>query len=244
MPREAVQRREQLRLSERIERRHRHAGRGRREADEVALRAARLRHIEAREADRGRHHVEVAEDPGRRAGAREFDLKHEERGCDAEAHDVDEAIENSGEHDEPAGAVELAPRRQDHRPDAEEEIEEREQTRHHDDDAADREWRWSHAYSASTVPPTRTRSPRLTLTTGRAESGRKTSVREPNRIRPSRAPCATWSPGRGSVTMRRAMRPAICRTSTGPCGPRMPIEACSLSRLAFSVPACRNLPLW
>ena len=53
---------------------------------------------------------------------------------------------------------------------------------------------------------------------------------------------ATRSPVRPSVTMRRAISPAIWRTSTGPAGPRIPTEACSLSRLAFSDAACRNFP--
>src|SRR5207249_8428727 len=141
------------------------------------------------------------------------------------------------------GAVEFAARGEHHRPDAEKQVEQREQTRHDDDDATERQRWWSHAYSASTVPPTRTRSPGLTLTTGRRESGRKTSVREPNRINPSRSPCVTRAPSFASVTMRRAIRPAICRTSTGPRGPRNPIDDCSLSRLAFSAAACRNLPL-
>src|SRR5207247_11466837 len=98
-------------------------------------------------------------------------------------------------------------RGEQHGPDAAEQVEQGEETRHHDDDAAQRQWRRSHAYSARTVPPTRTRSPGLTLTTGRSERGRKTSVREPNRMRPRRSPWMTRSPGFECVTRRPAVKP-------------------------------------
>ena len=95
MPRQAVQRREQLRLGERIERCDSHAGGGRWQPDEIALGAAGLRHVEARQTDRRRHDVEVGEDPGSRPSTRELHLIHKESRRDAEAHDVDQTVELS-----------------------------------------------------------------------------------------------------------------------------------------------------
>src|SRR5206468_4782540 len=232
--------------------------------DEIRLGAARLGDVESCQPDGHGHDIEVTEDPGGAARAGKLDLIHQESRGDPEAHDVHQTVqlgaeprprarepghapvqgvENPGEHDEPRGAVEVAAGGQHHRPDAEEQVEEREQTGHHDHDPPHLQHRGSHrGYSASTLPPTRTRSPGLTLSAARADSGRKMSVREPNRIIPRRAPCAAGAPGRPSVTMRRATDPAICRTSTRPRGPFTPIDACSLSRLAFSLAAWRNLP--
>src|SRR5439155_2990101 len=226
---------------------------------------ARLGDVEARQADRRRHDVEVTEDPGRAAAPAtggaggKLHLIHKEGRGDSEAHDIDEAVElrakaragtrdacdapvqcveDAGEDDEPAGAVEFAARRQYHRPDAEEQVEQGEEARHHDDDATERQGRWSHGYCARTVPPTRTLSPGFTFRTGRAASGRNTSVRDPNRMRPSRSPCFTRSPGFASATMLRAIKPAICRTSTRPRGPRMPSDDRPWSTLAFPSAAC------
>ena len=141
---------------ERIERGQRHAGRGRGQSDERALGPPRLREVEPGQPDRGRHDVEVAENPLGLPGARELELIDDEGGRDAEAHDVHQAVElppepgprvgkprhppvqrvqDAGEHDIPPGAVKLTTRREYDRPDAEEQVEEREQARHDDDDA-------------------------------------------------------------------------------------------------------------
>ena len=61
-------------------------------------------------------------------------------------------------------------------------------------------------------------------------------------IMPSRSHWCTGVPTRWSVTMRLAMSPAICRTSTLPVGAASPTEACSFDKLAFSAPACPNAP--
>src|SRR2546425_10667181 len=255
----------QIRGRERKECRERHAGGRRGQSDEGALRAAGLGDVEPGEPDGRRHDVEVAEDPLRLAGDCELELVDEKGRRDTEAHHVHQAvefrteagagagqprdpaverIEHAGEEDVPAGAIELAARGQHHGPDAEEQIEQREQTRHDDHDAP-------HAggaeglhdpYSASTVAPAWTRSPTATRSVDRAATGTKTSTREPNRIMPIRAPCVARSPGAPSVTMRRAMSPAIWRTSRGPRAARNPTDACSLSRLALSDAAWRKRP--
>src|SRR3989442_2312588 len=243
-------------------------GGGRGEPDERGLGGPRLRHVEAGEPDRRRHHVEVAEDPGRLARGRELELVHEERGGDPEAHHVHEAVElrpetrprvgearhaaverveDAGEEDVPARPAVLSAGGQHHRPDAEEQIEEREQARHdhdHAPDGARAERRPHSGYSASTPAPARTRSPGATRTAGRSAAGSNTSTREPNLIIPIRSASVTRSPSRHSVTLRRAISPAIWRTSTLPRSPRIPTDACSLSRLALSVAACRNFPAW
>ena len=100
--------------------------------------------VETREPDRRRHDIEEAEDPLRRARCGELELVDEERRRHAEAHDVHqtvqllseprpgsgeprdaavEHVEDPAQEDVPPGAVELAPRGQHHRPDAEEQVE-------------------------------------------------------------------------------------------------------------------------
>jgi len=145
-------------------------------------------------------------------------------------------IEHPRENDEPAGPVESAAvpsGRDHHRPDAEEQVEQREQARHDDDDAphVGPEWRWPHApSSASTVAPAATRSPpSLGRAAGWPAGGRRRPAKPETGSSPA-GPLPTLSPTLPSVTMRRAIDPAIWRTSTGPRGPRMPIDACSLSR--------------
>src|SRR5205807_933567 len=253
---------------ERVERRQRHARGGRGQADEGAFGATRLRDVEPGQPDRRRHHVEVAEDPLDLPPARELELINEEGRRDPEAHHVHQAVElrpeagaglgepgdpavqrveNAGEEDVPPRSVELAARRQHDGPDAEEQVEEREQAGHDDHDAPHRRGgEGPHdRYSASTLAPARTRSPTVTRTAGRAATTRNTSTREPNRIIPMRSPWVARPPMVPSVTMRRAMSPAICRTSSGPRAARTPTEACSLSRLALSEAACRKRPgLW
>src|SRR5206468_13036411 len=141
------------------------------------------------------------EDPRRLAGARELELVHQERRCHAEANDVHqtvelgaearagvgeardptvERVEDSREHDIPAGPIELPARRQHHRPDTEEQIEQREQTRHHHHDAphvgrAGQEARPHGPTSARTVAPAYTIWPTFTLTRGRLAAGTNTS---------------------------------------------------------------------
>src|SRR2546426_1320425 len=255
-------------LRERVIGRQRHSGGGRGKPDERRLGGAGLCHVEARQPDRRRHDVEEAEDPLRLAGVGEDERVDQECGRDAEADDVHQAVElrpemaagvgepghaavqrveDPREEDVPARAIELATAGQNHGPDPEEQIEQREQARD-DDHHSPHTWGArepgpSHSpYSARTDAPARTRSPTLTRTAGRLERGKNTSTREPKRIIPMRCAWATRSPVRPSVTMRRAISPAIWRTSTGPAGPRIPTEACSLSRLAFSDAACRNFP--
>src|SRR6266567_4537269 len=234
----------QVRGRERKECRERHAGGRRGQSDEGALRAAGLSDVEPGEPDGRRHDVEVAEDPLRLAGDRELELVDEKGRRDTEAHHVHQAVELCGEEDVPAGAIELAARGQHHGPDAEEQIEQREQARHDDHDAPHTGGAEGlhRAYSASTVAPAWTRSPTATRSVDRAATGTKTSTREPNRIMPIRAPWVARSPGAPSVTMRRAMSPAIWRTSRGPRAARNPTDACSLSRLALSDAAWRNRP--
>src|SRR3989441_1463177 len=257
----------QIRGRERKECRERHAGGRRRQSDEGALRAAGLGDVEPCEPDGSRHDVEVAEDPLRLAGDRELELIDEKGRRDAEAHHVHQAVElraeprpgarqprhpaierveDAGEEDVPAGAIELPARRQHHGPDAEEQIEQREQARHDDHDAphVGSGERLHGAYSANTVAPACTRSPTATRTVDRAATGTNTSTREPNRMIPIPSPCVARSPAPPSVTMRRATRPAIWRTSSGARAARSPTEACSLSRLALSEAACRNRPGW
>src|SRR2546425_799479 len=257
----------QLRGRERKECRERHAGGRRRQADEIALGASGLGDVEAGQPDGGRHDVEVAENPLRLAAGRELQLVDEKGRGDAEAHDVHQAVElgaepgagarqprhpaierveHAGEEDVPAGAIELPARRQHHGPDAEEQIEQGEQARRDDHDAphAGAGERPQGVYSANTVAPACTRSPTATRTVDRAETGTNTSTRDPNRMIPIRSPCVARSPAAPSVTMRRAMRPAIWRTSSGARAARSPTDACSLSRLALSEAACRNRPGW
>src|SRR5437879_7688925 len=159
-------------------------------------------------------------------------------------HPAIERVEDAGEEDVPAGAIELPARRQHHGPDAEKQIEQREQARYDDHDAPHAgAGEWLHrAYSANTVAPACTRSPTATRTVDRAAAGTNTSTREPNRIMPIRAPCIARAPAAPSVTIRRAISPAIWRTSSGPRAPRSPTDACSFSRLALSDAACRNRP--
>src|SRR4029077_1683887 len=256
----------QVRGRERKERGERHTRGRRRQTDEVALGATGLGDVEAREPDGGRHDVEVAEEPSRLAAGRELELVDEKSWRHAEAHDIHQAVElraesragarqpchpaierveDAGEEDVPAGAIELPARRQYHGPDAEEQIEQCEQARHDDHDAphaAGAGERLHGTYSANTVAPACTRSPTATLTVDRAAAGTNTSTREPKRIMPIRAPCIARAPAAPSVTMRRAMSPAIWRTSSGPRAPRSPTDACSFSRLALSDAACRNRP--
>src|SRR5207245_1059560 len=110
--------------------------------------------------------------------------------------------EDAREEDVPAGAIELAARRQHHGPNAEEQVEQREQARHDDHDAphAGAGERLHGAYSANTVAPACTRSPTATRTVDRAATGKNTSTREPNRLRPIRAPCSPRSPAPPSGT--------------------------------------------
>src|SRR2546421_9518596 len=256
----------QLGGREGVERRQGHARGGGGEADEGALRRARLRDVEAGQPDRRRHHIEVAEDPLGPPAARELQLIDEESGGDSEAHHVHQAVElraepraglgepgdpavqrveDAGEKDVPAGPVELAARREHDGPDAEEQVEQREQARHHDHDAPHRRGEGPHdGYSASTLAPARTRSPTATRSTGRPAAARNTSTREPKRIMPMRSPCVARAPTAPSVTIRRATSPAICRTSSGPRAARTPTDACSLSRLALSEAAWRKRPGW
>src|SRR6266702_933713 len=64
------------------------------------------------------------------------------------------------------------------------------------------------AISARMLEPPFTFCP--TLTCKIASTGKITSVLEPNLIRPTRCPRSSRSPSRGTNTMRRASRPAIC----------------------------------
>src|SRR2546423_515414 len=257
----------QLGGGEGVERRQRHARGRRRETDEGPFRAARLRDVEPGQPDRRRHYIEIAEDPLGLPAARELELINKERGRDPEAHHVHQAVElrpeagaglgepghpavqrveDAREKDVPPGAVELAARREHDGPDAEEQIEEREQAGHDDHDAPHRPTgEGPHAaYSASTLAPARTRSPTATRSAGRPAAARNTSTREPKRIMPRRSPCVARAPTAPSVTMRRATSPAICRTSSAPRAARTPTEACSLSRLALSEAAWRKRPGW
>src|SRR5947207_15781338 len=121
----------------------------------------------------------------------------EEGGGDSEAHHVHQAVElrsearaglgepgdpavqrveDAGEEDVPAGPVELATRREHDGPDAEEQVEQREQTRHHDHDAPHRRGEGPHEWdSASTLAPARTRSPTAPRPAGRAAPRRATA---------------------------------------------------------------------
>src|SRR2546430_12421166 len=85
-----------------------------------------------------------------------------------------ERVEDAGEEDVPAGAIELPARRQHHGPDAEKQIEQREQARYDDHDAPHAgAGEWLHwAYSANTVAPACTRSPTATRTVDPAAAGR------------------------------------------------------------------------
>src|SRR2546430_13196846 len=155
-----------------------------------------------------------------------------------------ERVEDAGEEDVPAGAIELPARRQHHGPDAEEQIEQREQARYDDHDAPHAgAGEWLHwAYSANTVAPACTRSPTATRTVDPAAAGTNTSTREPNRIMPIRAPCIARAPAVPSVTLRRPISPALWSPSSGPRAPRSPTDACSLLRLALLDPTLRYQP--
>jgi hypothetical protein len=94
-----------------------------------------LEHVEAGQPDGGAHDVEVAEDPGGGPGVGELELIDQEGGRHPEADEVHQAvelgaeagaglgqarhatvqhIENPGEDDEPAGAIEFPASRQHH----------------------------------------------------------------------------------------------------------------------------------
>src|SRR5260370_5447213 len=175
---------------ERVERRERHAGRRGGKPEERVPRAPHLCDVEARQPKRGGHRVEIAEDPHGLPGAGEVELIDEEGGRDPEAHDVDQAVElgpepgpglresgdaavqrvqDPGEEDVPAGPVELAARREHHGPDAEEQVEQREQAGHDDHHAPHRGPGEAPppTYSTSTLAPAWTRSPTFTRTPGR-----------------------------------------------------------------------------
>ena len=226
-----------------------------------------LNDVEARQPDCDGHDIKVTEDPLGLPGAAERQHVHQERRCHAEAHDVHEAVQllaelrsrvrhagepavqrvqDAGEDDVPPRAVELAPGRQHHRPDPEKQIEEREQARHHHHHAAHVRTRQPRPFTRRTPPAPRPRpAPGRRRRRGRWGGRRGAGTRPPasrNRIIPSAGSCVARSPTRLSVTMRRAMSPAIWRTSSGPCAPRIPTDDCSFSRLAFSDAACRNRP--
>src|SRR5207245_11488560 len=65
---------------------------------------------------------------------------------------------------------------------------------------------------AMIVDPPATCSPAFTSTL--AVSGKYTSVREPKRIIPKRSPLANWSPTSAQATIRRAIAPVSCLTTT------------------------------
>ncbi len=73
-------------------------------------------------------------------------------------------------------------------------------------------------YRAMTVVPAMIRWPSSTSIADRRSSGMINSVREPSLIMPNFCPRPTISPGRRSQTIRRAMAPEICRTTSRRCG--------------------------
>src|SRR5258708_5122211 len=75
----------------------------------------------------------------------------------------------------------------------------------------------STASRASTVSPATTRWPARPKISAR--TGRNTSMRDPNFIRPIRSPRASCCPSATRQTMRRASTPTICLTTPG-CPPR------------------------
>src|SRR5207247_11251522 len=147
--------------------------------------------VEWPEPEPGGHHGEVAVDPRGLARRREPELVDQERRRHAEAHHVHQAVElpaeprprpgqtrypaverveDAREENVPPGAIELAPRREHHRPDPEKQIEQCEQARHDDHDAPNAPGAGEPphgVYSASTVAPAWTRSPKTTRTADR-----------------------------------------------------------------------------
>ena len=119
-----------------------------------------------------------------------------------------------------AAPREIAARREHDREDAAEQIEQRESVRQQHHGATHVRRRRDRAAtvsslagsSAMTVVPATRDVARPSRASSRP-AGRKTSTRDPKRMIPIRSPCSHPVALLGcTVTMRRAMRPAICRT--------------------------------
>src|SRR5882724_207581 len=93
---------------------------------------------------------------------------------------------------------------------------------------------------ARMLDPPLTRSPRFTLIS--AGWGKMTSVREPNLIMPTRCPRASFAPGLGLNTIRRASSPAICLKTTVIPSPSRVTIFCSLSLAEDGAMALPNWP--
>ena len=95
-----------------------------------------------------------------------------------------------------------------------------------------------------TVSPPRTRWPFVTASSH--SGGTKTSIREPNFIRPMRSPVASRWPTPVRVTIRRARTPTICRKTTvrtsGPSASRSTSSLRSLRCADSRRYAARKLP--
>src|SRR5216684_7593755 len=93
---------------------------------------------------------------------------------------------------------------------------------------------------ARMLDPPLTRSPSFTLIS--AGCGKMTSVREPNLIMPTRCPRASFAPGLGLNTIRRASSPAICLKTTVIPSPSRVTIFCSLSLAEDGAMALPNWP--
>ena len=206
------------RLRERIVSGERHPGCRRREPREIPLVFRPSVDREAGQAEDHAHRERVREDPGKCALFGEQQEVHEDAGRDAEADEVYERIqlrserrsgladprrhpvqqvEDTADADPPTRAVEVSLGGEDHRPESEEQIGEREETghdHHHAPYPSSPTPSPLHAcrHSAKIVLPANARSPTRTRT--RAPTGTNVSTRDPNRMRPNRSPCSTVSP--------------------------------------------------
>src|ERR1035438_9843952 len=101
---------------------------------------------------------------------------------------------------------------------------------------------WATGKRARIDAPPWTWSPSLTWMA--ASESKITSTRDPNLIRPTRWPRATWSPAFRLNTMRRAIRPAICLKITVRPSPSTVTMFCSFCSAELASMAFRNLPRW
>src|SRR5258708_1982075 len=179
--------------------------------------------------------------------------RHAERGgrLGEAGKEAVQRVEHHGDADEDGRRVEVAARRVHDAAVTTEQVADGHQRRQQEDAAPEPlrpvalppGERINHPHStgsrASTVSPATTCWPARTRISAR--TGRDTSMRDPNFIRPIRSPRASCCPSATRQTMRRASTPTICLTTTG--SPQWSIQT-SFSSFWFASSwyAGRNFP--
>src|SRR5512143_3496342 len=224
--------------------------------------------VEARESQRPADEVEERRQPSPSAERGEGPPVDEERGSDAEGHEIGQGVvldtESRGRVRHPGdAAIETVEDRPDDDPDRRllevavvrgcDRVEPGEQGSRRDEVRQDVDPPpqavsiapppASHGRIPITLSPARTWSPGAT--DSRTSAGRYRSTREPNRIIPTRCPWRTASPSLRSHTIRRATIPAICTYVTvRPSGVAIVTPFCSFMSDALSTLATWYVPLW